>query len=255
MDNTEILRILTDAKKTCTPIQQISLTHKKFSIKDGYAIQNMGMEIDKNNGRPLVGYKMGLTSRAKQQDVGISEPIRGFLFKDMELKPGEPLCLDKFIHPRIEPEIVVTLGADLSAAATLREIENSIQFIGIGAEIIDSRFKDFEFQLADVIADNCSAACFTTGLVNLVDRMNCIRLMGITVRKNGYIMETGVPAAVLGNPLLSILALLKLLPEEDRTLPAGSLILTGGITASIPLERNDRIEIGCIHDRIYLSVV
>ena len=120
-------------------------------------------------------------------------------------------------------------GPDVS----LRQVQSALALVVPALEIFDSRFEAFSFKLPDVVADNTSASGFLFGRENLSRPAFELSLLGVTVKKNGMILETGAPAAVLGDPLLSVVALAKLLAKEGKRIEPGMVILTGGITASV----------------------
>lgn len=237
----EIATKLMGARRECMPIQAFSTTNPEFSLSEGYAVQSALWE---ESHEPLAGYKMGLTSRAKQRDVNVHSAIRGFLLPSMEVTKGGVLDTSKRIHPRVEPELVVVLKKKLSGRdVTLREVREAIQVVAPGLEILDSRYQDFSFKLPDVVADNTSASGFMVGSRNYLDCLDEVRLFGVTLKINGEIRETGAPAAVLGDPLLSIVELVKSLAEEGKAVEPGMVILTGGITAAVPFKKGDVVEV------------
>lgn len=232
---------LETARKTHSPIVAFSGEHPQFTLEEGYAVQALLME---NAGEKLAGYKMGLTSRAKQKDVNVHSPIRGFLLESMEVPKGGTVTMSNRIHPRTEPEIAVVLKNRLSGAdVTLRHVRESLAGVFPALEILDSRYKDFSFKLPDVVADNTSASGFMVGSTNYVDRLDEVRLLGVTLKVNGEIRETGAPAAVLGDPLLSVVELVKGLAESNRAVEPGMVILTGGITTAVPFRSGDVVEV------------
>ncbi len=238
-DIRQVAEKLREAIRTRTPIRQVSLDIPNFTVENGYSVQAMGLEIALGSGEKLCGYKMGLTSRAKQRDVKVFEPIRGYLLASMEVAKGSPVETSGRIHPRVEPEVAVTFKAPLGGPnVTLRDVIAAIDSIVPSLEILDSRFEAFSFKLADVVADNTSASGFMLGRENMLSKISEIPLMGVYLRKNGEILETGTPAAVLGDPLLSVVALAK----QTRIEP-GMVVLTGGITASVPFAKGDVIDI------------
>jgi 2-oxo-3-hexenedioate decarboxylase len=240
----EISNELWSAWENVKPIPAFSGRYPDLSVEDAYLIQNILSERAVASGDSICGYKMGLTSKAKQRDVQVFEPIRGFLRGSFEIPKNGTLDMKKRIHPRVEPEVAVVLKSPLSGAnVTLREVRAAIHSVLPALEIVDSRYENFSFRLADVIADNTSAAAFMVGSLELPLSPDELRLTGVFVRKNGRIVETGAPAAVLGDPFLSVLGLVKSLATEAKRLEAGMVVLTGGITNSIPLQPGDRIEV------------
>lgn len=212
-----------------------------LSLQDAYKIQSIHFEAELASGKSPCGYKMGLTSRAKQIDVNVFEPIRGYLLRDMEIVG--PLTPDRFVQPRCEPEVAVILRSKLKAPLSVRDVIPALSAIVPAIEVLDSRFENYRFSIAEVVADNCSAAGFVLGKTNLLSQAKELSLMGVVVKKNGQIVETGVPAAVLGDPLLSVVSLVQSLTEDGREVEPGQVILTGGITASVPFSKGDVIEV------------
>ncbi len=244
MNNQSIAEMLRQALMNQRAVPQISKTETQFSLKDAREVQDLSCILAQEAGENLAGYKMGLTSKAKQRDVNVYEPIRGYILKSFEIPKGGTVKMGARIHPRVEPEVAVVLNRELKGpGVTLRDVVSALEGIYPALEIVDSRYENFVFKLEDVIADNTSAAGFMVGRVNLLSELNDLNLMGICVRKNGAIVETGAPSAVLGDPLLSVVSLANSLAEEAKSILPGMVILTGGITQSVPFKRNDRIEV------------
>lgn len=244
MDLSEIAIALEKAKKEVRAIGAFSSSFSDFNLDQGYQVQAMGLESLLSQGETLCGYKMGLTSRAKQKDVNVHDPIRGYLLSSMEITKGETVSTSHRIHPRVEPEIALVFKSRLfGPQVSLREVEQAISVVTPAMEILDSRYEDFQFKLPDVVADNTSASGFILGSQNWLDRLNEIRLFGVTVKHNGVIVETGAPAAVMGDPLLSVVALTKSLAKENKGIEPGMVVLTGGITTSVSFKAGDLIEV------------
>jgi 2-oxo-3-hexenedioate decarboxylase len=244
------------ARANRTAIPQITAESPELSLVDAYRVQSMLLDSAVGAGDKLCGYKMGLTSQAKQKDVGVSEPIRGFLLKSTEITKGAPLKRDRYIHPRVEPEIAIILKHELSGTdITVREVVPAIECILPAIEIVDSRYQNFQFTLPDVVADNTSAAAFILGEVDLLPQLSDLNLLGVLVKKNGELLETGAPAAALGNPLLSVVwAARDVMQRDGRSLPAGSVILTGGLTTSVSVQRGEWIEIEWESERFHIPI-
>ena len=121
------------------------------------------MEERYTRGDNFVGLKLGFTSYAKMEQMGVHDMIWGRLTNDMWIQNGDEVMLDKFIHPRAEPEIAFKLKKALDREISLEEIPDYIESCCAAIEIIDSRYKNFKFSLEDVIADNCSSSGFVLG--------------------------------------------------------------------------------------------
>ena len=244
MNLNEFVLSLKNARELKKPTTPLTQNYPTLSIDEAYKIQNSLLENEISENQILIGYKAGLTSLAKQKDVNLNEPIRGYLTDKMEMGSLGQIETKNFIHPRVEPEIAVTLKSPIQGEnLSLKYILNSLKGIYLAAEILDSRYENFQFKMPDVIADNTSAAGFLLGSKNLIYQYPDFLLSGIIMRKNGAIIETGTAMAVLGNPLRSLIFLASSLAKEGKKIEAGHIILTGGITPSLPFSQNDFIEI------------
>lgn len=235
---------LREAKKNHTPVAQLTKEWPELKAEDAYQIQSALLELSVAEGDVLCGYKMGLTSKAKQKDVGVDETIHGFLLESYEVHKGGTIDVSTKIHPRVEPEIAVVLKTRLFGKfVTLREVIAAIDCVVPACEIIDSRYENFSFTLPDVIADNTSATGFMLGRSDYKNRLDEVPFLGVIMKKNGEIVETGAPAAIFGDPLLSVVDLVRTLAVRGKGLEPGMVVLTGGITASMTFTKGDVIEI------------
>lgn len=233
---------LRDARRLARAIAPFSDAGVPLSIDDAYSVQQALVDAELTGGEKLAGYKMGLTSAAKQQAVGVLEPIYGRLFRSM-VRPAEtPLDVGGLIHPRIEPELAVVLERPLSGSDVAEaEVLQSIRWVLPALEVIDSRYQDFRFTLPDVIADNASAAAVLLGSVLWRPGDVDWTTMGVVLYKNAEVVQGGATAAVLGNPIRAVARLARMLAAQGRGLPAGLLILTGAITDAVPIAAGDVI--------------
>ena len=162
MNKSEIAKSLDRAAFNAKAIDQIS-NQFDFTEDEAYEIQKLAIEERLARGEKFVGLKLGFTSYAKMEQMGVHDMIWGRLTDSMWLKNGETLFMDQFIHPRAEPEIAFLLKKDLNHEISLEEIPEYISACAPAIEIIDSRFANFKFSLEDVIADNCSSSSFVIG--------------------------------------------------------------------------------------------
>jgi 2-oxo-3-hexenedioate decarboxylase len=187
----------------------------------------------------VVGWKLGLTSRAKQEQVGVSTPVYGFLAGSGALDIGERLDTSQLIQPRCEPEIVFVLGRDLVGPhVTAADVMAATAGVAAGIEVLDSRYRDYRFTAADVIADNTSAARFVVGIPMPPQGMD-LRLAGVVLEHNGQVVDTASGAAALGHPAAAVAWLVRTLAAEDGGLRAGEIVLSGGLTAAVPVRAGD----------------
>jgi 2-oxo-3-hexenedioate decarboxylase len=206
-----------------------------LDIAAGYRVQR---ELQSAAG-PVAGWKLGLTSRAKQAQVGVTSPIYGFLPASAALDTGEPLDTGELIHPRCEPEIVFVLGRDLAGEhVTAADVMAATTGVAVGIEVLDSRFVDYGFTIADVVADNTSAARYAVGAA-VSPAGTDLRSVGVVLEHNGVVVATATGAASLGDPASAVAWLVRQLAAEGEGLRAGQVVLSGGLTAAVPVERGD----------------
>jgi len=214
-------------------IPQLSATHPELDLAGAYAVQRHNVERRLAQGDTAIGFKLGLTSRAKQVAMGVAAPLWGRLTAGLLHAEEEPLDVDALIHPRVESEIAFLLGRDVDGAtATTATVLAATEGLFPALEILDSRYDDFRFTLADVVADNASAAGVICGGRLLSPSAVDCQLEGMVLRRDGEVVDTAAGAAVSGHPAAAV----AWLAREAGGLPAGSIVLSGGLTAPVPLE-------------------
>src|ERR1700729_265515 len=156
----EIAARLTKARADRAPIGSLSAELAGFDLASAYEVQRL---LRREAGQ-LAGWKLGVTSRAKQAQVGVHEPVRGYLAADDALDLGEPLVVAQHIQPRVEPEIVFIMGSDLAGpSVTSSAVLAATASVAVGIEVLDSRYLDYKFTMPDVVADNTSAGRYLVG--------------------------------------------------------------------------------------------
>jgi 2-oxo-3-hexenedioate decarboxylase len=232
----EIADTLLEAERARKGIAQFSDEHPDIPVETAYAAQKAFVAAKLAAGEQFVGWKLGLTSRNKQQAMGLSAPLYGRVTSGMLATHGDPVRLDRFIHPRVESEIAFLLARDVAAPATITSVLAATDVVFGAVDVLDSRYESFQFTLSDVVADNASAGAFYLGPVarrpsDLVD----LRLLGCVVRVDGEVAMTAAGAAVMGHPAASVAWLANQLGAEGEALRAGQLVFSGGVTAPVPV--------------------
>lgn len=227
---------LFSAEKSRRALPRFTIANPSFSLADGYLVQAALRSLHEGAGARIVGRKMGMTSRAKMQQMKIDAPIHGFLTDRMEVVDGGAVSLAARIQARVEPEIVFVTKRTLSGRPSSSDALAAVEAVLAGLEIIDSRYENYDFQLPDVVADNCSSAAFVRGRVALRPRdLPELANLGIRLEIDGRPVQFGSSAAILGDPARSLAELVALLAAAGEELPAGSVVLAGGATAAVPL--------------------
>jgi len=176
----------------------------------------------------LVGYKLGFTSKAKMEQMGVHEIIWGHLTNAMDQSQNGELDLNSYIHPRAEPEIAFSIGRKITKPLTAREVQQYVSGVAVAVEIIDSRYRNFSFSLEDVVADNCSSAAFAIG--TWMDPTTSINNINMQLLFNDREVHQGNSNAIMGNPYESLAALTKLTAARGLSIPQGFLVLAGAAT-------------------------
>jgi len=239
MNNEEIAKILDQAAKDATATQQLGEKHE-FSLEDAYEIQRHSINRRLDRGEKITGFKLGFTSRAKMEQMGVHDLIWGILTDEMELKPQEEVNLDRWIHPRAEPEIAFRISKDIEESIGLKEIHKYVDAMAPALEIIDSRYENFKFSLEDVVADNCSSTGYVIG--DWLDLNTEISDLDIDLRIDTHVVQSGKTSAILNNPLQSLVELSRLASKAGIKIEKGQVILAGAATAAVYLERNQHVE-------------
>jgi len=192
----------------------------------------------------IAGYKLGLTSAAKQRQMSVDRPVYGTLLSSRFHSEGLALDLASLIHPRVEPEIAVVMRGDLRGPGVTRvEAARAIGDAFAAIEILDSRYANFAFTLPDVIADNTSAAYFSSTTSGVPAQSLDLRTLGVVFEKNGEVVATAAGAATMGDPLVAIAWLANRLAECGCSLQAGHIVLTGGLTDAIAVAAGDVVAV------------
>ena len=231
----EIAGALHRAEHSCEPIAPLTEQYPGIDIDDAYAIQLEGVQqrLEKRGGR-IVGWKVGLTSKAMQQMFDVDQPDFGHLLDFMRLDEGNEIDPSSMIWPRIEPEVAFQLKSDLRGpGATADQVIEATEFLIPSLEVIDSRIKDWKIKLCDTIADNASCAYFVLGRQRTPVEGLDVKLIGLNYYSGGELINTATSAAVLGNPAEAVAWLANTLAPYGHYLQAGQVIMPGSLVAAV----------------------
>lgn len=232
------------AERDAREVVKITDEYPALTLDDGYAIQDAIRALKAARGQRVGGMKAGLTSRAKMQQMGVEVPVFGVLFDYMRVAAGGDIRMSELIHPKVEAEIAFVLGHALRGPGCTREdVLAATESVAPAAEIIDSRYENFRFDLTSVVADNTSAARYVVGAVTRRVAGLDLGALGIELRKNGAVVARATGAAVLGNPAEAVAELANHLAARGAEIPAGACIMSGGATAAVPVAAGDAIEV------------
>ena len=238
MNYNKIAEILDTAAVRAKATTQVSHS-QALTLDEAYAIQSISMSRRYLRGEKWLGLKMGFTSKAKMEQMGIHDLIWGRLTDQMQINEGDHLNLDSYIHPRAEPEIAFLLNDIELENLDADTVKQKVKSVTIAIEVIDSRYENFKFSLEDVIADNCSSTGFALG--KWLPVSSNIQDIKIGLSINGESIHEGNSNAILGNPWESLAAAIRLAKENGEVLGDNSIILAGAATPAVYLNRDDKV--------------
>lgn len=242
----ENIVMLTDrievAQLTARAIPKLTDDFPEMTLADGYAVQIELRNRWVAKGRRQIGWKAGLTSKAKMVQMGVHVPSIGFLLADMARPENSIVQTQDLVHPRVECEVAFVTKARLAGDKVTRdEVLAATDFVIPAIEVIDSRFSGFKFDLPSVVADNGSSARYVAGGRARYAQEIDLSTLGVVMEKNGDVVTMGASAAVMGHPADAIALLVKVLHELGEELPAGSFVMSGGITEAVAVKPGDYI--------------
>ena len=225
----------------------ISVEHPQVTMDDAYAIQSALVAKKLAQGRRVIGWKIGLTSRAMQQALNIDIPDSGVLLDDMAFANGATIPAGRFIQPRIEAEIAFVMKAPLKGAVTRDDVLAATDYVAPAIEILDTRIKRIcpvsgqPRKIFDTISDNAANAGIVLGDGRFDPASENLRWIGAIVSKNGAIEETGLAAGVLNHPANGVAWLANRMAEHGGALKAGEVVLAGSFIRPIEAGKGDTI--------------
>jgi len=232
--------------KTVSP-----LTSRGFdiTIEDAYHIQQRMLSRRLEKGEKVVGKKIGVTSAAVMNMLGVHQPDFGYLLDGMVYNEGESIPMDTLIQPKAEGEIAFLMKKDLMGpGVTAADVLAATAGVMACFEIVDSRITDWKIKIQDTVADNASCGVFVLG-DKLVDISQVdLALCGMVLEKNGEIVVTGAGAATMGHPVNAMVWLANTLGRLGIPLKAGDIVLSGAMGVMVPVQKGDslRVTIGGI---------
>ncbi len=231
---------LRDAETSRRPIRPLRETWPDIDVVDAYEIQLLNIRQRLEAGAGVRGHKVGLSSRAMQEMMGVDEPDYGHLLTDMEHFEGEPVSAGRYCYPRVEVEVAFILGEALpGAGCTEEDVLRATEFVAPSIELIDSRIVDWNIKIGDTIADNASSAGFVLGPERVDPRAVDLRSIGAVLTRSGEKVAEGRSDAVLGNPVTAVAWLANKVADFGVSLEAGHVILPGSVHRAVDVRPGD----------------
>ncbi|MFD3539655.1 2-keto-4-pentenoate hydratase [Streptomyces sp. NPDC058662] len=238
---------LAEAACSRIPVPALAGRFPGLTLEDSYRIQQINVERRVSGGARVAGHKIGLTSPAMQQQMGIHEPDSGFILGDMVEPSGCRLRAADFMNPRIETEIAFRLGHDLAGPVDLGAVRGAVAEVFLAFEVLDISYTGWDITLVDSIADNAACARVILGSPVPFDPAADLGAEQIVTSVNGHTAATGEGRDILGDPLKALVWLTHRLPVLGTTLRAGDIVLAGSVHASFPLTSDTNIRATSTH--------
>jgi 2-keto-4-pentenoate hydratase len=241
-EHDEIAAALRHAEAQRVAIKPVTLQYPRMSVKDAYLVQLINIRARVDAGSAVGGHKVGLSSKAMQEMMGVGEPDYGHLLSDMFIGTDGEVDTATLLQPRVEVEPAFVLGATLPApGCTTDDVVRCTRFVAPSLEIIDSRIADWTLTLCDTIADNASSGRLVLGSARIpIDEVD-LGDIEATLSINGRRVDSGNTNAVLGNPLIAVAWLANKVHEFGVTLQAGHVVLPGSCTRAHDVAAGDTV--------------
>ncbi|GAX91269.1 2-keto-4-pentenoate hydratase [Effusibacillus lacus] len=241
----EIASRLEQAWQTRVPIQPLSEESGLCTVEDAYAIQQSWVRRRLATGDRITGRKIGLTSKAMQQMMGVDEPDYGVLLNSFSIPVtrgvGE-VDMSRLLQPRVEGEIAFLMKKPLRGpGVTINDVFNATEAVAAAVEIVDSRIRDWKIKLVDTVADNASSGAYALGSWHTRWQDLDLALAGMVLYVDGRIQSVGAGAAALGHPAVCVSWLANKLGEMGEGIEAGDIVLSGALAGAVSVQPGQNV--------------
>lgn len=239
----EMASMLRQSEDSCQAVKAVSKFHPELTLDDAYAIQLNNIERKLSEGLTITGKKIGLTSLAMQNMLGVNQPDFGHLLNDMVVK-NHKVVRNTMVQPKVEGEIAYVLKADLKGPnVTVEEVLAATDYVVAAIEIVDSRIENWKINIVDTVADNASSGKYVLGSVKVDPRQVDLKKVKMQLWKQDELVNEGVGADVLGDPSEAVAWLANSLHRYGVALKKGEVILSGALTAAQNAEVGDHYKV------------
>ncbi|OMC16812.1 MULTISPECIES: 2-keto-4-pentenoate hydratase [unclassified Mycobacterium] len=236
----ELAADLAQAERSREAISPLTAAYPDIDVVDAYEIQLINIRQRVAEGARVLGHKVGLSSKAMQQMMGVDEPDYGHLLDEMQVFEDTPVKAGRYLLPRVEVEVAFILGADLpGAGCTEDDVLAATEALAPSIELIDTRITDWKIALCDTIADNASSAGFVLGQARVAPGDIDVKAIDAVLTRNGEVIAEGRSDAVLGNPVTAVAWLSRKVESFGVRLRKGDIVLPGSCTRAIDARAGD----------------
>jgi len=240
---------LDTARLDAAPIEPVTSRYPDATPDDAYEIQRQGIALRTGRGARIAGRKIGLSSVAMQQMLGVDEPDFGHLLDEMVVDTGATLNTARLCQPRVEFEVAFVMGRPLpQSGCNVADVARCTEFVASAIEVIDSRIAAWNIKLVDTIADNASSSHIVLSPHMVKPQGLDLATLGVNARINGELVGTGAAGAVLGHPSVAVAWLARKLGSYGVEVGEGEIVLPGSCTRAFDVAANDYVE--CLFDQL-----
>ena len=231
---------LAQAERSRVPIDPLTTANPDIDVVDAYEIQLINIRQRVAEGAKVIGHKVGLSSKAMQEMMGVDEPDYGHLLDEMAVFEDRPVPSGKYLYPRVEVEVGFVLADDLPGeGCTEDDVLAATAAFAPAIELIDTRIKDWKIKLCDTIADNASSAGWVLGEARVSPKDIDICGIDAVLTRNSQVVAKGRSDAVLGNPVTAVAWLARKVDSFGVRLKAGDIVLPGSCTKAFDATPGD----------------
>lgn len=239
MDHKKTADSLYQAMKNSSTIKPLTRTYPGITLDDAYEIQMENVKTVLSSNVKMTGKKIGLTSKAMQNMLGVEEPDFGHLFEDMEVRGGM-ISFSEMIQPKVEAEIAFVMGKDITGdELTADDILDATEYVIASLEIVDSRIENWMVKLQDTVADNASSGRYVLGTKKKAPRDMDLKGETMELYKNGEKINSGRGVDVFGDPMNSVLWLAEKMLSLGSEIKKGEILLSGAMSAALSAKPGD----------------
>ncbi|BBX34201.1 2-keto-4-pentenoate hydratase [Mycolicibacterium mageritense DSM 44476 = CIP 104973] len=230
----ELAADLAQAERSRVPMSPLTDRYADIDVVDAYEIQLINIRRRVAEGARVIGHKVGLSSKAMQDMMGVDEPDYGHLLDEMQVFEDTPVKSANYLYPRVEVEVGFILADDLpGAGCTEEDVLAATAAFAPAIELIDTRITNWQIKLCDTIADNASSAGWVLGQARVSPKDIDIRNIDAVLTNHGEVVAEGRSDAVLGNPVTAVAWLARKVEGFGVRLKAGDIVLPGSCTRAI----------------------
>lgn len=244
---TRAAEALLQAEAAGSQIGLLSRQHPDITLDEAYAIQAAQIALKLSQGRRIIGWKIGLTSKAMQEALGISTPDSGVLLDDMAFAHGSTVPRGRFIQPRIETEIAFVMKAPLEGEVSRAQVLAATDHVAPAIEILDTRILRVDpasgtaRKIVDTVADNAANGGIVLGQARHAAHAVDLRWVGAILTRNAEVVATGLGAAVLNDPVTGLIWLARRMAQYGQRIEAGQVVLSGSFIGPVECPPGTRI--------------